>query len=173
MRAENICNGIKDNETYTCDCDKHYAYTCVECIEKEIQEAQWDIIQYYSRIIKEELKLNPLPKSKEEAQKLEKIMLIPLYDQVLIRKFAAPDKTPSGLIIPQSVREEQMAEGEVVAVGFGKLLQDGRYAPMPVTVGAKVVWPQFAGNKVKVGDEELVIVRAEEIVGRVTPELPG
>lgn len=92
--------------------------------------------------------------------------LIPLYDRILIKRFAAEAKTKSGLIIPETAKEKPI-EAEVVAVGNGKILEDGSAAPLQVKIGDHVLFGKYGGTEIKFNDEDLLILREEEILAIV------
>ena len=87
----------------------------------------------------------------------------PLYDRVLVKRYE-PEEVKGGIIIPDTAREKPM-EGEVVAVGEGKLLEDGTLRPLKVKVGDRVLVGKYAGNEVEIEGVEHVVVREEEILG--------
>ena len=89
----------------------------------------------------------------------------PLHDRVLVKRIEAGDKTsPGGIIIPDTAKEKPQ-EGEVVAVGNGKLLEDGKVQPMNVKVGDRILFGKYAGTDVKLDDEEYLIMREDDILG--------
>lgn len=86
----------------------------------------------------------------------------PLADRVVIKKVEAEEKTASGIILPGSAKEQpQMAE--VIEVGPGGVV-DGNEVKMEVTIGDKVIYSKYAGNEVKVGSEEYIILRQSDIL---------
>ena len=88
----------------------------------------------------------------------------PLYDRVLVKRYEPAEEVKGGIIIPDTAREKPM-EGEVVAVGEGRLLEDGTVRPLQVKVGDRVLVGKYAGTEVVIGDVEHVVVREEEILG--------
>ena len=88
--------------------------------------------------------------------------LKPLGDRVLIKPDAAEQKTASGLYIASNAQEKPQ-RGEVVAVGEGKLDNDGQRIPMDVKVGDKVIYGKFGGNEIKVDGEDYLLMRADDI----------
>lgn len=88
--------------------------------------------------------------------------LKPLGDRVLIKPDAAEQKTASGLYIASNAQEKPQ-RGEVVAVGAGKLNNDGQRIPMDVKVGDKVIYGKFGGNEIKVDGEDYLLMRADDI----------
>ncbi|RUM59601.1 MAG: co-chaperone GroES [Persephonella sp.] len=88
----------------------------------------------------------------------------PLYDRVVIKPVEeTEERTPSGIIIPDTAKEKP-SEGEVIAVGEGRLLENGEIKPLKVKVGDKVVYSKYAGNDIVVDGEELVILREDDIL---------
>ena len=90
--------------------------------------------------------------------------LKPLGDRVIVKRDEVEDKTASGLYLSREYKEKPQT-GVVVAVGEGKRDKDGALIPMPVKVGDKVLYGKFGGTEVTVDEEELLIVRAEDIYG--------
>ena len=90
--------------------------------------------------------------------------LKPLADRVIVKRDEVEDKTASGLYLSRESKEKPQT-GTVVAVGEGKRDKDGALIPMPVKVGDKVLYGKYGGTEVTVDDEELLIVRAEDIYG--------
>jgi chaperonin GroES len=88
----------------------------------------------------------------------------PLYDRVLIKRLEANEKVKGGIIIPDTAKEKPM-EGKVVAVGAGKLDDDGKRIPLEVKVGNKILFGKYAGTEIKIDDEEHIILREDEILG--------
>lgn len=90
----------------------------------------------------------------------------PLRDRVIVRRLGEEEKTKGGIIIPDSAKEKPQ-EGEVVAVGSGKVLEDGKVVPLEIKKGDKVLFGKYAGTEVKVEGEELLMMREEDILGIV------
>lgn len=90
----------------------------------------------------------------------------PLHDRILLKPVAAETRTKGGLIIPDTAQEKPM-QGEVVAVGKGRRLEDGRLQPLDVKVGDKVLYGKWSGTEVKIGGEERVILKEEDLFGIV------
>ncbi|RUM59067.1 MAG: co-chaperone GroES [Persephonella sp.] len=88
----------------------------------------------------------------------------PLYDRVVVKPIEeAEEKTPSGIIIPDTAKEKP-SEGKVVAVGEGRLLENGEVKPLKVKVGDKVIYSKYAGNDIVVDGEDLIILREDDIL---------
>ena len=84
----------------------------------------------------------------------------PLGERVLIKQIASEEKTASGIVLPDTAKEKPQ-EGEVLAVGPGKLLENGQRGDMEVKVGDRVLFAKYAGSEIKVGGEEYMILNAE------------
>jgi chaperonin GroES len=90
----------------------------------------------------------------------------PLHDRVIVRRLEEERKTAGGIVIPDTAKEKPI-QGEVIAVGNGKLLENGQVRPLDVKVGDKVLFGKYSGTEVKVGNEELLVMREEDIMGVV------
>lgn len=90
----------------------------------------------------------------------------PLHDRVLVRRIDDEKKSPGGIVIPDSAAEKPM-QGEVVAVGNGKIQENGEQRPLDVKAGDKVLFGKYSGTEVKVDGEELLVMREDDIMGVV------
>ena len=90
----------------------------------------------------------------------------PLQDRIVVKRKEEETKTAGGIVLPGSAAEKP-AQGEVVAVGPGRLLDNGEVRPVDVKVGDTVVFGKYASNTVKMGEEELLILNESEIFGVV------
>jgi chaperonin GroES len=90
----------------------------------------------------------------------------PLHDRVLVKPLEAVQKTAGGIIIPDTAKEKPM-EGKVVAVGPGARGEDGKQHPLDVKKGDRVLYGKWSGTEVKVGGEELLIIKEADIMGIV------
>jgi len=90
----------------------------------------------------------------------------PLHDRVLVKRLEEDEKTKGGIIIPDSAKEKPIM-GKIVAVGKGKVREDGTVAPLDVKKGDKVLFSKYGGTDVTVGDEEVLILREDDILGVV------
>ena len=89
----------------------------------------------------------------------------PLYDRVVVRRVEAEaEKTHGGLYIPDSAKEKPQ-EGEVVSVGKGKRLEDGKIVPLDVQPGDRILFGKYSGSEIKIDGEELMIMREDEVLG--------
>ena len=89
----------------------------------------------------------------------------PLHDRVLVKRIEPGDKTSAGGIIIPDTAKEKPQEGEVMAVGSGKLLENGKVQPMNVKVGDRILFGKYSGTDVKIDDEEYLIMREDDILG--------
>jgi len=90
----------------------------------------------------------------------------PLHDRVLVRRLEDETTSPGGIVIPDSAKEKP-AQGEIIAAGKGKILENGDVRALDVQVGDKVLFGKYAGTEVKVDGEELLVMREDDIVGVV------
>jgi chaperonin GroES len=90
----------------------------------------------------------------------------PLYDRILVRRVAEEEKTKGGIIIPDTAKEKP-SEGEVVAVGSGKVNEKGQVRPLEVKAGDRILFGKYSGNEIKLDGDELIILREDEILGVV------
>jgi chaperonin GroES len=87
----------------------------------------------------------------------------PLHDRVLVKRVEEKEVVKGGIIIPDTAKEKPM-EGEVVAVGPGKMQDDGKRSPLDVKPGDRILFGKYAGTEIKIDDEDYVIMREEEIL---------
>ena len=92
--------------------------------------------------------------------------LRPLHDRLVVKRLDNERKTASGIVIPDNAAEKP-DQGEVLAVGNGKILEDGKVRPLDVKVGDKVLFGKYSGQTVKVDGDELLVMREEDIMGVV------
>jgi len=90
----------------------------------------------------------------------------PLHDRVLVKRVEEEETTKGGIIIPDSAKEKP-AEGEIVAVGSGKVTDKGEIRALEVKAGDRVLFGKYAGNEIKVDGEDRIILREDEILGVV------
>ena len=89
--------------------------------------------------------------------------LRPLHDRVIIKRLEAETKSAGGIVIPDSATEKPI-KGEVVAVGAGKILEDGKVRALAVKAGDKVLFGKYSGTEVKVDGQELLVMREEDLM---------
>ncbi|MCB9030199.1 MAG: co-chaperone GroES [Deltaproteobacteria bacterium] len=90
----------------------------------------------------------------------------PLHDRIIVRRVDADEKTSGGLYIPDSAKDKPQ-HGIVVAVGKGKVKEDGTIVPIELKEKDKILFGKYAGTEVKVGEEELLIMREDDVLGVV------
>ncbi len=90
----------------------------------------------------------------------------PLQDRVVVSRIAEQEKTKGGIIIPDTAKEKP-AEGKVLAVGPGRVLEDGSVRKLDVKVGDRVLFSKYGGSEVTINGEELLILREDDILGVV------
>jgi chaperonin GroES len=88
----------------------------------------------------------------------------PLHDRVIVRRMEEERTSPGGIVIPDSATEKPI-QGEVVAVGNGKILENGEVRPLEVKVGDRVLFSKYGGTEVKIEGEEFLVMREEDITG--------
>jgi chaperonin GroES len=93
------------------------------------------------------------------------VKLQPLADRLVVRPIEAEEKTKAGIYLPDTAKEKPQ-EGEVVAVGPGRMTDDGKRIAMDVKVGDIVVYAKYGGTEIKVDDEELMILRESDILAK-------
>ena len=89
--------------------------------------------------------------------------LKPLADRIIIKAVEAETQTAGGILLPDSAKEKPQ-QGEVVAVGPGKLLDNGKLSPMDVQVGDRLYYARYGGTEVKIGLEEFIILRQDDVL---------
>jgi chaperonin GroES len=90
----------------------------------------------------------------------------PLYDRLLVKRVESPTKSKGGLFLPESASEKP-SEGEILAVGQGRLGDDGEVHPLAVKVGDRILFSRYAGNEIKVDGVERLVLREDEVLGVV------
>src|SRR5574341_225650 len=88
----------------------------------------------------------------------------PLYDRIVVTRIEEKESVQGGIIIPDSAKEKPQ-EGEVVAVGKGKRLEDGKVIPLDVKVGDRILFGKYSGNEIKLDNDEFLIMREDEVLG--------
>ncbi len=88
----------------------------------------------------------------------------PLYDRIVVKRIEEKEAMQGGLYIPDSAKEKPQ-EGEVVAVGQGKRLEDGKLVPLDVKVGDRILFGKYSGSDIKLDNEEYMIMREDEVLG--------
>jgi len=94
------------------------------------------------------------------------VNVTPLHDRVLVRRLEEKETVKGGIIIPDSAKEKPQ-EGEVVAVGAGKLNDKGERIPLDVKAGDRILFGKYSGNDIKIEDEEFLILKEDEILAKI------
>jgi chaperonin GroES len=87
----------------------------------------------------------------------------PLHDRVIVKREEEERKSPGGIVIPDTAAEKPI-RGKVVAVGKGKILENGQVRPLDVKVGDRILFGKYGGNEVKVDGDELLVLREEDVM---------
>jgi len=90
----------------------------------------------------------------------------PLHDRVIVKRVEEEEKTKGGIIIPDTAKEKPV-EGEIMAVGDGKVADDGKKIPLEVKAGDKVLFGKYAGTEIQIDGEEHLIMREDDIIAIV------
>ena len=87
----------------------------------------------------------------------------PLHDRILVRRIEEEEKTKGGLIIPDTAKEKPQ-EGKVIAVGKGRIAEDGKLRPLDVHKGDRVLFSKYSGSEIEVGGDEHLIIREDDVL---------
>lgn len=90
--------------------------------------------------------------------------LKPLNDKIIVRRLEAENKTKGGIVLPDTAKEKPK-EGKVIAVGQGRLMENGKRVALQVKVGDKIIFTSYAGTEMKVDGEEMLIMSEEDVLG--------
>ncbi len=88
----------------------------------------------------------------------------PLRDRILVKRLEEKEVVKGGIIIPDTAKEKPM-EGEVIAVGNGKILDNGQKVPMEIKAGDRILFGKYSGSEIKIDDQEFLIMREDEVLG--------
>src|ERR1700683_1243097 len=94
------------------------------------------------------------------------VQVTPLHDRVLVRRLEEKETAKGGIIIPDTAKEKPQ-EGEVIAVGAGKLNEKGGRIPLDVKPGDRILFGKYTGNDIKIDDEEFMILKEDEILAKI------
>ena len=95
---------------------------------------------------------------------MEKSKIQPLADRVLVEPLEAEEKTASGIVIPDSAREKQQ-KGKVIAIGKGRINEEGKVSPLEVKVNDQVLFGRYSGTEVKIAGNDYLIIKEDDILG--------
>ena len=96
----------------------------------------------------------------------------PLYDRIIVKRIEEQESTHNGIVIPDSAQEKPQ-EGEVIAVGRGKRLEDGKLTDLDVKVGDRIVFGKYSGSETKVDGTEFLIMREDDVLGVLVVSAKG
>ena len=88
----------------------------------------------------------------------------PLHDRLIVKRFEEEERTKGGIIIPDNAKEKPQ-QGEIIAVGAGKVLEDGKKSPLEVKKGDRVLFGKYSGTEIKIDGTEYLMIREEDILG--------
>jgi chaperonin GroES len=91
------------------------------------------------------------------------VVLKPLADRVVVKPIEAEEKTKGGIVLPDTAKDKPQ-EGEVIAVGTGRILDNGTKLPLEVKVGDRVVYSKYSGSEIKIDGEEYLIIRESDVL---------
>jgi chaperonin GroES len=97
---------------------------------------------------------------------MSKMKMRPLHDRVIVKRMEGEEKTKGGIIIPDTAKEKPV-EGKVIAVGSGKVLENGKKVPLQVKEGDRILFGKYSGTEVKIDGEEHLIMREDDIIAIV------
>src|SRR5437773_10876603 len=92
------------------------------------------------------------------------VKLTPLHDRILVRRVEEEETTRGGIVIPDTAKDKPQ-EGEVIAVGKGKINEEGKIRPLDVKEGDRILFGNYSGSEIKLDGEEFIIMREEEVLG--------
>ena len=96
----------------------------------------------------------------------------PLYDRIVVKRIEEQETTRNGIVIPDSAKEKPQ-EGEVIAVGHGKRLEDGKLVALDVKVGDRILFGKYSGSETKLDGTEYLIMREDDVLGVLDASCPG
>jgi chaperonin GroES len=88
----------------------------------------------------------------------------PLHDRVLVKRFLEEEKSKGGIIIPDTAKEKPI-QGEIIAVGTGRIAEDGKVRPLEVKKGDKILFGKYSGTEIKIEGDDFLMMREEDILG--------
>jgi len=97
---------------------------------------------------------------------MRKMKIRPLHDRVIVKRMEEEEKTKGGIIIPDTAKEKPV-EGKVIAVGSGKVLENGKKVPLQVKEGDRILFGKYSGTEVKIDGEEHLIMKEDDIIAIV------
>jgi chaperonin GroES len=103
----------------------------------------------------------------ENQKEMRKMKLRPLQDRILVQRVEEETTTKGGIIIPDTAKEKP-AEGKVMAVGSGKVGDDGKRIPLEIKAGDRILFGKYSGSEVKIEGEEFLIMREDDVLGIIS-----
>jgi len=103
-------------------------------------------------------------KGRTDTTRRNQMKIRPLQDRIIVKRVQEEEKTKGGIIIPDTAKEKPI-EGKVIAVGNGKVLEDGKVRPLDVKAGDRILFSKYAGTEIKIDGEEHLMMREEDILG--------
>jgi chaperonin GroES len=100
---------------------------------------------------------------KKRGKERDTMKVKPLYDRLVVKRLEEEEKTKGGIIIPDAAKEKPQ-EGRVIAVGDGKVLENGQKAPLTVKVGDKILFGKYSGSEIKIDGDEHLILREDDVL---------
>jgi chaperonin GroES len=94
--------------------------------------------------------------------------IVPLHDNILVKRLEAEERTKGGIVLPDTAKEKPK-EGKVVAVGMGKISEEGKHRPLSLKVGDSIIFSSYAGTEVKLGEQEYLIMSEDDVLAVVKP----
>ncbi len=101
--------------------------------------------------------------NKLNLEELEPMKIRPLHDRVIVKRLDEERTSPGGIVIPDTATEKPI-QGKVIAVGKGKILEDGKVRPLDVKVGDKILFGKYSGTEVKVDGDDYLVMREEDVM---------
>jgi chaperonin GroES len=92
------------------------------------------------------------------------MQLKPIFDNIVVKKISMEEKTKSGIVLPDTIDKEKPQQGEVIAVGTGKILDNGTRSQMEVKVGDKVLFRKYAPDEIKIDGEEYLVMTQSDVI---------
>ena len=111
-------------------------------------------------------KLRPVPNRAPASPMVATMKLRPLHDRVLVRRLEEQDEKRGSIIIPDTAKEKPQ-EGQVIAVGTGRVTEDGKKLPLALKEGDRILFGKYSGSEVKLDGQEYLIMKEEDVLGIV------
>jgi chaperonin GroES len=109
---------------------------------------------------------------KDEGKEIATMSIRPLHDRILVKRIESQDVVKGGIVVPDTAKEKP-TEGEVIEVGAGKIQKDGKRTPLDLKTGDRILFGKYAGTEIEFEDEELIIMREEDVLAVVAKPNKG